>query len=51
MDKDKSKGISIGELTKGLSKVLSSDECRVLFDAADKDKSNEVTYEELIGEC
>ena len=52
LDKDKSKGISLSELSQGLKKAgLSPEECKILFIAADKDKSNQVTYSELINEC
>jgi len=51
LDKDKSDGIDIHELSKGLDKILNPDECRTLFMAADKDNSNEVSYDELINEC
>ena len=51
LDKDKSKSISIGELTLGLKSCLSDDEARELFIAVDKDKSNSITIDELINEC
>jgi len=50
-DKDKSKGISIVELTKAMVGVLTEEECRILFLAADKDNSGDITPEELIREC
>jgi hypothetical protein len=31
LDKDKSDGINIVELTKGLNNVLNDEECRILF--------------------
>lgn len=51
LDKDKSKGITIQELTRGLNSILTDEEVRILFIAVDKDQSNEITYEELITEC
>jgi hypothetical protein len=39
IDKDKSDGVSIQELTKGFDKILSAEECRILFLAVDKDES------------
>ena len=53
LDKDKSKSLSIEELTRGLTnnKVLTAEEVRDLFVAVDYDKSNSITYDELIREC
>ena len=51
IDKDKSNGVSIQELTKGFDKVLNEEECRVLFLAVDKDESGEISYDELVSEC
>jgi Ca2+-binding EF-hand superfamily protein len=51
LDKDKSDGINIVELTKGLKDLLSEQECRILFVAVDKDHSGEISYVELINEC
>lgn len=31
LDKDKSDGINIAELTRGLKEVLNEEECRILF--------------------
>lgn len=51
LDKDKSDGISIVELTRGLKDVLNEEECRILFAAVDKDHSGEISYNEIITEC
>lgn len=51
IDKDKSKSLSIEELTRGLTGILSDDEIRYLFIAVDRDNSNSISYEELIQEC
>lgn len=51
LDKDKSKGITIGEFSKGLDKIITAEECRILFELVDADKSGEVSYDELINEC
>lgn len=48
LDKDKSKGLTIQELTKGMGTILTEDEVRYLFLAVDVDKSGEITQEELI---
>lgn len=51
LDKDKSDGINIVELTKGLKELLNEEECRLLFLAVDKDQSGEISYNEIITEC
>ena len=51
IDKDKSKSLTIQELTRGLSNILTDEEIRILFMTVDKDNSNTVSYEELITEC
>lgn len=51
LDKDKSKGINIAELTRGMKDILTDDECLVMFMVIDKDNSNEITPDELITEC
>lgn len=50
LDKDKSKGVDLKELTNGLD-FLNAEECRILFEAIDKDRSGEITYNEVVTEC
>ena len=48
IDKDKSKSLSIQELTRGLTGILKDEEIRILFIAVDRDNSNSISYDELI---
>ena len=50
LDKDNSKGVSLPELQKGID-FLSNEECKVLFEAIDKDRSGEITLNEIVTEC
>ena len=51
IDKDKSKQLSMKELTLGLKSVLTDEEIVLLFQAVDRDQSNEISYDELMGAC
>jgi hypothetical protein len=48
LDADYSKQISIEEFTRGLSSVLTPDECRALYIATDMNENNQLSREELI---
>ena len=51
IDKDRSQTVTIEEFTRGLSEVLSADECLILFQSIDWDRNNMLTYEELVNGC
>ena len=51
IDKDRSKTITIEEMSGGLSSILQSDEIIALFDSIDEDRNKIITYEELISGC
>jgi Ca2+-binding EF-hand superfamily protein len=51
IDKDKSSTVTIEELSRGLSNILSSDETLQLFMSLDQDNSKTITYEELVSGC
>ena len=51
VDKDRSKTVTIEEMSRGLSSVLQSDEIITLFDSIDEDRNKIITYEELISGC
>lgn len=51
VDKDRSKTMTIEEVSRGLASILQSDEIIVLFDSIDDDHNKIITYEELISGC
>ncbi|CDW86689.1 protein fantom [Stylonychia lemnae] len=51
LDKDKSKTLTIGELTMGMKNYLDDKEALELFMAIDKDNSNSISIDEIINEC
>lgn len=50
MDKDGSDDITIEELTRNSTAILNDNDCRILFDAVDADKSGKLSYAEIINE-
>lgn len=51
IDKDRSKTVTIEEMSRGLSSILQSEEIIILFDSIDEDRNKILTYEELISAC
>jgi Ca2+-binding EF-hand superfamily protein len=51
LDKDKSAGISIQELTKGTKDIFNEEEARIFFLAVDNDNSGEISFIEIISTC
>lgn len=51
LDKNKSAGINIEELSRGTKDLFTEEEARIFFLEVDKDKSGEISYSEIISEC